>query len=137
MIQLNRRKVGAGDRVTYERADVFTWNTTRRFHRVAAAFWISHVPDDLLEVFVDKIECANTLNGEIVLIDEARGDESTGQATRELPGGRRFPIIKIFRTAEQIAHVFERARYRPYMSITVGRFFAIVLRRGAISKHFC
>lgn len=129
MIALNRENLSAKDRVTYECADIFTWNPVLRYDRVAAFFWISHVPDELLESFVFKVGCATTQHGEVVLIDECYNSAPDAQANRTLADGRRFSIVKVFRTPEQIECAFARAHYRLHIRITVGPFFAVVLRR--------
>ena len=130
MLALNRR--ASGDTVTYERANVFEWEPTQCFDRIAAAFVLSHVPDDHMASFVEKVRRWSSDRGEVLLIDEAvpTEDGSTSSETvRELADGTRYPIVKIYRSLVQVCDCFERANYRPTLKIEAGRLFGVVLRR--------
>ncbi len=131
MLALNRR--ACGDAVRYECGSIFEWETSQRFDRIAAAFLLSHVPDDHLTAFVDKIHHWNTDVGEVLLIDEAEPLEDVSENSetiRELADGQRFAIVKICRSADQICESFARADYRSNLKLIAGRFVAIVLTRA-------
>jgi trans-aconitate methyltransferase len=131
MLTLNRR--ACSDTVIYERANVFEWEAPQRFDRIAAAFLFSHVPDDLLTPFLEKVRRWNSNRGQVLLIDEAASAEhgsTTEETTRELADGTRFEIVKICRSVEKVRELFERANYRPSLEVLAGRFLAIVLTRA-------
>jgi hypothetical protein len=130
MIALNRR--ACGPTVTYECVNIFEWNPSRRFQRVAAAFWLSHVPDDLLKAFVDKINAALLPRGQLIIIDEAMPVESEcspGRVSRELDDGSRYEIVKICRNGAEIRDKFGSARYQLDACLQTGRFVALLMSR--------
>lgn len=130
MLALNRHV--SSDTATHECANIFEWETSQRFDRIAAAFLLSHVPDDHMASFVEKLHQWNSDHGEVLLIDEAvpAEGESSGQETiRELADGTRYPIVKIYRSPEQICEWFKCADYGPTLKVEAGRMLAIVLTR--------
>lgn len=131
MITLNR--LACRGSVTYECADIFEWEPTRRFDRVATAFFMSHVPDELLVPFAEKIRRANADGGDVLVVDEARAEDGAQPQTetvRQLADGSRFPIVKIYRDVEEICEIFAGVRYRATVKFSAGRFFAISLAKG-------
>jgi trans-aconitate methyltransferase len=128
MLALNRRV--CGDSVSYDCVDIFEWEPSQRFDRVVAAFLLSHVPDDRLTDFVERVHRWTSTDGEVLLIDEAvpADDESPGGETvRELADGTRYSIVKISRTLEQIRKLFEGAHFRPTLEVQAGSLLGIVL----------
>lgn len=102
MLALARQKVGDAS-VHFEQADLFTWEPAREYDLVFFAFWLSHVPPEALDVFLDKVRRAVRPGGQVVIIDEytptledqliAKGDI---YALRPLRDGRTFTIVKVF-----------------------------------------
>ena len=102
MVEINARKV-ASARVRYQLADLFTWEPEQRYDLVFFAFWLSHVPPDALDPFLDKVCRAVRPGGKVAIVDEyastaedrlvAKGDI---YATRPLSDGRTFTIVKVF-----------------------------------------
>ena len=133
MIALNRG--ACGPRVTYECADIFQWTPSQRFQRVAAAFLLSHVPDGLLNSFLEKVHRSLSPQGQVLIIDEAIPAESgsvRGRTVRELSDGTRYPIVKKYRSVGQVSEMFASARYAPVDRMLAGRFFAAVLSKGKL-----
>lgn len=133
MITLNR--AACRGRVTYECADIFEWEPTRSFERIAAAFFLSHVPDELVDRLVETIRRANTDGGEVILIDEARAaddeaDDTDVSTVRRLADGSEFTIVKTYRDVEEICDLFARARYRATIKFSAGRFFLLCLTKA-------
>jgi demethylmenaquinone methyltransferase/2-methoxy-6-polyprenyl-1,4-benzoquinol methylase len=52
MLEINAWKV-ANTRVCYQCADLFTWEPDRQYDLVFCAFWLSHVPPNALDAFLD------------------------------------------------------------------------------------
>jgi len=130
MIALNRR--ASNPKVTYECANIFEWNPSRRFERVAAAFWLSHVPDDLLKAFVAKVDAALLPGGQALIIDEAMPGESEcspGRVARELHDGSHFEIVKNCRNGAEIRDAFDRTRYMLDAGLQTGRLVALLMSR--------
>jgi demethylmenaquinone methyltransferase/2-methoxy-6-polyprenyl-1,4-benzoquinol methylase len=101
MLAINREKVG-DPRVEYVCADLFTWKPERTYDRVFFAFWLSHVPPDKLDAFLDTARDAVRLGGQAVIVDQsgATPEELTVtsgiQQERTLADGRQFTIVKVY-----------------------------------------
>jgi SAM-dependent methyltransferase len=104
MIAINRARVGS-DRVSYRQADLFTWRPSRQFDAVCFCFWISHVPTERLDAFLQMVAQSLRPGGKIFFVDGLREPTSTannhqlpdeGQQvmTRKLNDGRAFQIVK-------------------------------------------
>lgn len=124
MLMINARKVGS-DRVRYVCADLFTWEPDRQYDVVFFAFWLSHVPPDLVNGFLDKVRRAIRPGGQIVIVDQyAPTDEDrlcgVGEiyATRPLLDGRTFTIVKAFHDPTSL----ERALTSHGLTVTTHRF---------------
>lgn len=111
MLELNRERTTAGN-VDYVCADVFTWDPDRIFDFVFFAFWLSHVPPTHFSEFWDRVRTCLGSGGRCGFVDEddrAAGNEaeivSTGEvpaAVRTLTDGRRFEIVKVFWTPQDL-----------------------------------
>jgi 2-polyprenyl-3-methyl-5-hydroxy-6-metoxy-1,4-benzoquinol methylase len=106
MIAINRAKVGS-DRVSYMQADLFSWRPARSYDAVCFCFWISHVPTERLDAFLQVVAQSLHPGGKIFFVDGRREPTSTannhqlpdeGQQvmTRKLNDGRAFQIVKNF-----------------------------------------
>jgi len=102
MIEINRQRV-ANPRVEYKQADLFDWTPQQQYDLVFFAFWLSHVPPDLVDVFLMKVRDALPPGGHLFIIDQC--DDLPGYALskkegifeeRTLSDGRTFTIVKIF-----------------------------------------
>lgn len=69
MIAINRKRV-ADPRVTYQEADLFQWEPTQQYDLVFFAFWLSHVPPDLLDPFFSKLRRAVRPGGHLFIVDQ-------------------------------------------------------------------
>ena len=102
MIEINRQRV-ANPRVEYVQADVFDWTPQQQYDLVFFAFWLSHVPPGLVDMFLMKVRGAVRPGGHLFVIDQC--DDLPGYALskkegifeeRTLSDGRTFTIVKIF-----------------------------------------
>lgn len=113
MIAINRAKV-ASERVAYVQADLFTWRPERTYDAVVFCFWISHVPLERLDAFLQTVASALRPGGKLFFVDSRREPSSTAQdhqlpreeeqvMTRRLNDGREFQIVKNFYVPDFLA----------------------------------
>ena len=102
MIELNRCNV-ANAKVSYRQADLFEWEPEREYDLVFTAFWLSHVPPDLMDNFLGKVQTAAHAGGKVFIVDQCEDfrdrplPEREGiRETRKTPDGRTFTIVKVY-----------------------------------------
>lgn len=105
MIAINQAKVQS-ERVSYIQADLFTWQSEQQYDMIFFSFWLSHVPNEQLTDFLQRVSAMLKPDGILFLVDS----QATNQATannqtmpsdtpihqRILNDGRQFQIIKVF-----------------------------------------
>jgi SAM-dependent methyltransferase len=135
MLAANRlRNRGAG--VRYRRVDLFDWRPRATYDLVFSAFFLSHVPESLLEAFLDKIRRAVRPGGLVFLVDEPPGDrpvtgpnEDGMYQTRRLDDGRAFRIVKVFYDPAEIQAKLAQRGFAPVETVVGEDFFHLVARR--------
>lgn len=105
MLAINHTKLQS-DQVEYVEADIFEWETEQQFDMVYFSFWLSHVPPEKLDNFLQKVARLLKPNGHFFMLDSRRIHESTAvnhqipdegvTLQRKLNDGRQFEIVKIF-----------------------------------------
>ncbi|HEY5053683.1 MAG TPA: class I SAM-dependent methyltransferase [Solirubrobacterales bacterium] len=110
MLDLNRARL-KGATVAYLQADIFAWEPSEAYDACFFGFWLSHVPEEHLEPFWEKVRRALGPGGRVFFIDSARGDRSAdhrlpgaGEETmaRRLGDGREYRIVKRFYEPEAL-----------------------------------
>lgn len=112
VMEINRQKLGDA-RVNYQPADLFAWEPDGQYDLVFMAFWMSHVPPEKLDSFLDAVKRATKPGGQVFMIDSLPDDTSTAADhpayeperiyhTRKLNDGREFQIVKVFYQAEAL-----------------------------------
>ncbi|MGB7341433.1 MAG: class I SAM-dependent methyltransferase [Phototrophicaceae bacterium] len=111
MLAINQAKVQS-DRVTYIQADLFTWQSEQQFDMIFFGFWLSHVPSDKLQAFLQGVSQMLKPNGYLFIIDSQRNQTATAKNqnmldespihTRILNDGREFQIIKVFYDRDEL-----------------------------------
>lgn len=108
MIELNRARLGPlAAKVDFIVDDLFTWNPDRKFDAVVFCFWISHVPANRLDGFLQRVARMTRSGGSVFFLDGLREQTSSArdhvlptpdveQMTRRLDDGREFAIVKNF-----------------------------------------
>jgi len=112
-------RTGLADRVSFLQADLFAWRPSTRFDAVFLGFFLSHVPDDLLDQVLRSVAVALKPGGRLLFIDSRREstssspdqplpDETETIMTRRLNDGRTYRIVKIFRPVEVMSAALAR-----------------------------
>jgi SAM-dependent methyltransferase len=127
MIAINRERMGeAAATVSYVQADLFAWEPTRRFDAAVFCFWISHVPRERLDAFLQTVSEAVDTGGRVFFVDGRRQPSSTAidhdlpdpgseVMTRRLNDGRAYRVVKNFWPSEEL----ESRCWRSRLDVTV------------------
>lgn len=118
MLSKLQDRVGT-DRLTLVEADLFSWKPTARYDAVVSCFFMSHVPDERFDAFVELVSCSLEERGKVFLLDGLRDPTSTavdhvlpGERSqtmeRRLEDGRSFTIVKRFRGDVELASTCSR-----------------------------
>ncbi|HUD70154.1 MAG TPA: class I SAM-dependent methyltransferase [Acidimicrobiales bacterium] len=113
MLDRLRQRVG-GASITTIGADLFTWEAPYEFDAVVSCFFMSHVPDEQFDRFLDLVASSVGSGGPVFLLDSARNELSTAvdhtlpddhdqTMRRRLDDGRSFQIVKRFRSDAELA----------------------------------
>ena len=69
MLEIARKKLGEG-RIKYQQADLFHWEPVQKYDLVFLANWLSHVPPDALDQFLEKVQRSVLPGGQLAMIDQ-------------------------------------------------------------------
>ncbi len=121
MIDINRSKVPDAN-VTYVEHDLFAWEPDREYDLVFFSFWLSHVPPEGLDAFLEKVRRAVRKGGRLFMIDSRF--EQTGAATnnplfeeeevhrtRILNDGSEYTIVKIYYEPDSLRESLNKAGF--------------------------
>jgi demethylmenaquinone methyltransferase/2-methoxy-6-polyprenyl-1,4-benzoquinol methylase len=106
VIEINRHRLSSS-KVRYVEADLFAWQPEREFHLVFLGFWLSHVPPERLDGFLEKVRRSVRPGGCIFIVDSLFDPGSTAKdhvltekhqnwQVRKLNSGREFKVVKVF-----------------------------------------
>ncbi len=128
----------AGMPVEYVVADVFEWETDRRFDTVVFGFWLSHVPEAVFERFWRMVAGWLVPGGRAVFVDnrepdgdwlerrhrqtDAVYDQSRGISRRTLSDGRSFNIVKVFWKPDGLERRLRDVGWQAQVGRTSGAF---------------
>lgn len=118
MLNINRAKL-QNPQITYQQADLFTWEPQKQYDLVFFSFWLSHVPQAKLNPFLAQVAKALKPTGHVVMLDSRASSTSTAhnQSTdttqdqlqhRILNNGQEYNIYKIYYEPEQLYEEFRR-----------------------------
>jgi len=119
--------------VEYVQADLFAWEPDGQYDLVFFSFWLSHVPPENLDAFLDNVRRATKPGGRLFAIDSM--PDSTSSAinheayqpesiyhTRKLNDGQEFTIVKIFYQPEALQRKLAEHGFDATVR-TSGRYF--------------
>jgi ubiquinone/menaquinone biosynthesis C-methylase UbiE len=112
VIEINRQRLRAPN-ISYAQADLFTWKPDQEYDLVFFGFWLSHVPPERLDAFLDTVRRAVRPGGRLFLVDSlyeatstakdhALQDQERHWQARKLNDGREFKVVKIFYEAKAL-----------------------------------
>ncbi|MGF1666734.1 MAG: class I SAM-dependent methyltransferase [Acidimicrobiia bacterium] len=108
MVDINRVRLGVdAGKVAYVIADLFAWEPAQTYDAVVFCFWISHIPQRLLDGFLSNVAQALRPGGSVFFLDAQREpasqaidhvlpDQGSEVMARKLDDGREFTIVKNF-----------------------------------------
>lgn len=136
MLDVNRSRFMSG-RVNYMCADIFDWTPDQTYDLVSSAFWLSHVPPELLMDFLTKIRGAVDKGGIIHILDQWTDETDEELAnpavgiyqSRVLNDGRQFRIVKVYYDPEEITAKLERVGFTSVARHQESHLFSMVATR--------
>ncbi|HEY0000828.1 MAG TPA: class I SAM-dependent methyltransferase [Actinoplanes sp.] len=130
-LEVNRRRTGDADRITYLRADIFDWSPPpAAFDVVFFGYWLSHVPEDRLASFWQHVATALRPGGRVFLLDSYRDIRLPDDVQpRVLNDGRRFQVIKRYWQPDELTGYTADLGWRLTASVTAHG--AILYAHGA------
>jgi SAM-dependent methyltransferase len=129
----NEDKAFQRDVVEYQQADLFAWEPEGEYDLVFFGFWLSHVPPEKLDNFLDKVRRATKPGGRLFAVDSMPDDTSSANNheayqpegiyhTRKLNDGQEFKIVKIFYEPAALEQKLAAHGFRATVQ-TSGRYF--------------
>ncbi len=135
MIEINRRRV-ADARVTYQPVDLFAWAPARDYDFLFAAFWLSHVPPELLDHFLETIRRAIRPGGQFFIVDQcndivddAQGEKEGIFQRRRVGDGRTFTVVKVYYHPTLLARKLRQCGFETAAQREGDSFFTILGQR--------
>jgi ubiquinone/menaquinone biosynthesis C-methylase UbiE len=136
MLEIARSKVGDA-RVSYQQADLFTWEPAQQYDLVFFAFWLSHVPPERLDDFFARVQRAVRPGGQLFIVDQYAPlpddlllPQEDIQHTRTLRDGRAFKIIKVFHDLQALEEKLARLDFTAATQKHGDVFFSLVGTRS-------
>ncbi|NJL69449.1 MAG: class I SAM-dependent methyltransferase [Oscillatoriales cyanobacterium RU_3_3] len=132
VIEINRNKLHS-DRVTYRQIDLFSWEPDREYDLVFFAFWLSHVPPNLVDEFLAKVYRSVRLGGQVFIADSlfeetssAKNhileDETNIRQNRKLNDGREFQVFKVYYSPDLLLEKLAKAGFKSEIKVTNNYF---------------
>lgn len=133
MLALNREKLSKAKNVAYQQADLFSWRPESEYDVIVCAFWLSHVPPEKLDYFLDATASAVRTGGSVFIVDSILSETSTAidgplktidgvVRERSLADGRTFQMVKVFYELGHIESLMEKRGFT-VETHTTGEFF--------------
>ncbi len=136
VIALNQVRLGVTDKLTYHQVDLFSWKPAKTYNLVAFGFWLSHVPPEKAQDFLQKVWDSLKPGGQVFLVDSRPKPEGTARdlsvenhdayrLKRTLNDGREFEIVKVFYEPTQLTQLFESIGFQVEVLITPNFFIYV------------
>ncbi|MBL8050261.1 MAG: class I SAM-dependent methyltransferase, partial [Anaerolineales bacterium] len=133
MLQIAKEKCG-DERITYQQADLFNWTPDKEYDLVFFANWLSHVPPNAIDDFLNKVKKSLRKNGTIAFVDQhAPSDADKAIAEKDIYAkrplaGQEFTIIKVFYDLEDLQKKLEGLGFEVSVEKVGENFFLMVGR---------
>ncbi|MEH1942082.1 MAG: class I SAM-dependent methyltransferase [Nostoc sp.] len=132
VIKINRSKLNSPS-VEYHLTNLFTWEPDTEYNLVFFAFWLSHVPPKLLNLFLTKVYQSVRLGGQVFIIDSRFEPTSTAKnhilkddgniyKSRKLNDGQEFQIVKIFYQPDELQDKLKQVGFHAEVNVTDNYF---------------
>ncbi|BAZ08714.1 hypothetical protein NIES4071_05190 [Calothrix sp. NIES-4071] len=132
VIEINRHKLNTRN-VEYRQIDLFTWEPDAEYDLVFFSFWLSHVPPESIDIFLEKVYKSTRVGGQVFIIDSQFEPTSTAKnhtlkadgniyITRKLNDGQEYQIVKVFYQPEQLQDKLIQAGFQPNVKVTDNYF---------------
>ncbi|MCV3214610.1 methyltransferase domain-containing protein [Plectonema radiosum NIES-515] len=132
VIEINRQKLLSFP-VKYHQLDLFTWEPDIEYDLVFFAFWLSHVPPALLDLFLRKVYNSVRVGGQVFLVDSRFEPTSTAKnhifesdkniyQTRKLNNDEEFQIVKIFYQPDELYNKLLKVGFKADIKVTNNYF---------------
>jgi demethylmenaquinone methyltransferase/2-methoxy-6-polyprenyl-1,4-benzoquinol methylase len=132
VIEINRSKLNSPN-VEYRQIDLFTWEPDAEYDLVFFSFWLSHVPPELLDLFLTKVYKSVRVGGQVFIVDSRFEHTSTANnhiliddgsiyKSRKLNDGREFKIVKIFYQPDQLQNKLTQVGFKANVKETENYF---------------
>jgi 2-polyprenyl-3-methyl-5-hydroxy-6-metoxy-1,4-benzoquinol methylase len=132
VIEINRYKLNSL-KVEYCKVDLFAWEPNTEYDLVFFSFWLSHVPPELIDVFLQKVYKSVRVGGKVFIIDSRFEPTSTANnhtlkddgnvyISRKLNDGQEYQIVKVFYQPEQLRWELTQAGFQPDVKVTDNYF---------------
>ncbi|MEH1869987.1 hypothetical protein [Nostoc sp.] len=117
----------------YERGEKLNQQWFAEYDLVFFSFWLSHVPPNLLNSFLQKVYQSVRLGGQIFIIDSRFEPTSTAKnhllqddrniyKLRKLNNGQEFAIVKVFYQADELQEHLEKIGFQAQVNVTDNYF---------------
>jgi demethylmenaquinone methyltransferase/2-methoxy-6-polyprenyl-1,4-benzoquinol methylase len=131
------------ENVTFQQADIFTWEPTESYDVCFFGFWLSHVPHARLDAFWRKVRRALEPGGRVFFVDSLRSEMASaadhtwpgeGEETmlRRLADGREYLMVKRFDEPAELERRLGEMGFRASVR-TTGEFF--IYGEGAVGAR--
>jgi len=132
VLELAQAKV-AQENVEWVQADVFAWEPEVAYDVCFFGFWLSHVPNELLASFWEKVARALAPGGRVYLVDSARSARASARdhdppdpdrevERRRLQDGREFHIVKNWFERPALQRSIEQLGWQAQIEMTAEFF---------------
>ncbi|MEM7555975.1 MAG: class I SAM-dependent methyltransferase [Cyanobacteria bacterium P01_A01_bin.84] len=146
VIQINKNKLNSLTKISstntslknieYQQLDLFSWEPEKQYELVLFAFWLSHIPPNLLDEFFDKVYRSVLPQGQIFIIDSRWSETSSAinhdfrngkdiYQQRKLNNGEEFQIVKVYYQSDLLQEKLQKAGFKIKVEVTPDYFIYI------------
>lgn len=132
VIEINRHKLNAPN-IEYRQINLFTWKPDAEYDLVFFSFWLSHIPPESIDIFLEKVYKSARVGGQVFIIDSRFEPTSTAKnhtlkhngdiyMSRKLNNGQEYQIVKVFYQPKLLHDKLIQAGFQPNVKLTDNYF---------------